>query len=163
MNDSRRCKAKCKASGSQCKKSAILGGNVCQKHGGGSPQVKAKAAERLADLIDPDRALREAARLAYSDLGEVLNDEGNLRPIKEWPEDLRRAVSGFEVVRRNVDSGDGHTDDVIKVKLWDKSKNLEMLFKHLGLLVDKVEMKIEGDIEARLQEARKRAASGKRG
>jgi len=45
-------------------------------HGGKAPQVKRKAEERLADLIDPGRVLREAARLAYSDVRELFDEHG---------------------------------------------------------------------------------------
>ena len=79
-------------------------------------------------------AIREAARLAYSDIRELFDDRGRLKPMKDWPEGLAAAVGSVEVVRRNIDSGDGHQDDVIKIKLWDKSRSLEILFKHLGLL-----------------------------
>jgi len=112
--------------------------------------VKRKAAERLADLIDPDRALREAARLAYSDVRDLYDDAGKLKPMKDWPDDLAAAVGGVEFVRRNIEGGDGHSDDVIKVKVWDKPKALEMLFKHLGLLVEKVEH--SGGIELKWRE-----------
>ncbi len=44
------CKARSKRSGVQCKRSAIAGGTVCRMHGGGAPQVQAKAAERLKAL-----------------------------------------------------------------------------------------------------------------
>lgn len=39
--------------GSRCKRSAIPGGWVCRYHGGNAPQVRAKAAERLAALETP--------------------------------------------------------------------------------------------------------------
>jgi hypothetical protein len=137
--DARRCKARSSRSGKPCQQWAIHGGTVCQAHGGRAPQVKRKAAERLADLIDPDRALREAARLAYSDVRELFDERGGLKPVKDWPDDLAAAVASVEVVKRNVDSGDGKIDDVIKLRMWDKPKNIELLFKHLGLLVEKVE------------------------
>jgi len=118
----------------------IRGGFVCPKHGGGLPRVRAKANERLADLIDPGRALREAARLAYSDIRGLFDDKGQLKPMGAWPDGLAAAVASVEVVRRNVDSGDDHTDDVIKLKLWDKPKNLEMLFKHMNLFKEQIEL-----------------------
>ena len=126
-------KVKCKGNGGTCRRAAIKGGFVCIMHGGSAPQVKAAARERLADLIDPDRALREAARLAYADIRELYTAEGKLKPIKDWPDDLAASIGGVEFVRRNVEGGDGHQDDVIKVKAWDKPKALEMLFKHLDL------------------------------
>ena len=118
--------------GEPCGRAPIRGGFVCPRHGGGAPQVRRKANERLADLIDPDRALREAARLAYSDLGELIA-EGKVKSLEDWPPELRAAVSSFEVVKGNVDQGDGKSDTVVRVKLWDKPKALEMLFKHLDL------------------------------
>lgn len=113
------------------------GGRVCQKHGGMAPQVKRKAAERLADLIDPDRALREGVRLAYSDIRELFDVRGNLRPVKEWPAEVAAAIAGVEVVKRR---SEGETDTVTKVKVWDKPSVLGMLYKHLGLLKDRVEL-----------------------
>jgi hypothetical protein len=56
IDPSRRCTAHNKA-GNQCAVAAIKGGSVCRTHGGSAPQVKAKAAERLAILIDPSLPL----------------------------------------------------------------------------------------------------------
>ena len=151
-----RCKAK--SHHGPCKAFAIKGGMVCGMHGGRAPQVRRKAAERLADLIDPDRALREAARLAYSDIGALLDDHGNLRPIRAWPREIRAAVGQVEVVRRNVDSGDGHTDDVLKVRLWDKPRALELLAKHLGLLKERLEVDVSEGLVERLLAGRRRVA-----
>lgn len=102
--------------------------------------MRAKANERLADLIDPDRALREAARLAYSDVRQLFDSNGQLLPVHKWPDGLAAAIGGIEVVKRNVDSADGKTDDVIKVKVWDKGKALEMLFKHMNLFKEQIEL-----------------------
>jgi phage terminase small subunit len=52
---------------------------------------------------------------------------------------LRRAISGIEVLKRNVTAGDGQMDSVHKIRLWDKTKALDSLAKHLGLMVEKVE------------------------
>ena len=139
----RRCNAKAKSTGQPCKSKPILGGFVCRKHGGLAPQVKAKAAQRikdmLADAIDPDRALREAARVAYSNIQDLFDEHGQLRPMKDWPPDVAPVVASVKVARANLDKGDGKFDDVVEIKLWDKLKALEMLFKKLGLLMEKVE------------------------
>lgn len=47
-----KCSAVAKSSGNQCRRDAILGGTVCQVHGGAAPQVKRKAAERIAEARD---------------------------------------------------------------------------------------------------------------
>lgn len=136
MKPERQCTAKTKRG--RCRKAAIKGGMVCPTHGGSAPQVQRKAAERLADLIDPDRALREAATLAYSDVRQLFDEHGNLKPMKDWPDSIAPAVASVEIVKKNLAAGDGMTDTVHKLRLWDKPKNLEMLFKHLGLLIERL-------------------------
>ena len=106
---------------------------MCASHGGQAPQVKAAAKERLADLIDPDRALRTAAALAYSDVTELYTDDYKLKPLRDWPEHLRQAVKRFDPILANADPGDGASDRVLRMEFWDKPKALEMLFKNLGL------------------------------
>lgn len=133
----RTCKARTKRGA--CRKAPILGGTVCATHGGKAPQVKAKAAERLADLIDPDRALRTAASLAYADITAIYDDNYKIKPLREWPLELRQAIKRIEPRMANIDPGDGAADAVLRLELHDKIKPLEMLFKHLGLLTERVE------------------------
>lgn len=146
----RRCSARSKTTGKTCTRPAIRGGMVCRYHGGAAPQVQAKARERLADLIDPDRVLREAARLAFSDIRELFDEGGNLKPVTDWPEHLAAAVASVEVMKRNLGAGDGKQEDVVKVRVWDKPKNIELLMKHLGLLKEQVAH--TGEIAIRWQE-----------
>lgn len=132
-------------------------------HGGAIPAVKAKALKRyndaIADMIDPDRAIREAARLAYSSIGDLITPEGHIKPPKDWPEWAMAAVSSYktEVKRGNIDKGDGAYDDIVKteLKLWDKPRNVELLFKHLGMLIERSEVTIK-NLDGRLREARRR-------
>lgn len=46
------CTARAKSTGERCRCSAIRGGTVCHKHGGGAPQVRAKARQRIAEARD---------------------------------------------------------------------------------------------------------------
>lgn len=143
MNDARRCKAHTKRG--PCKRAAILGGRVCRTHGGAAPQVKAAAKERIADLIDPDRMLREAAALATSDLLDYYDDDWNLKPKSEWTPKMRAAAKQVEPVMRDITPGErGPQEMVRKLVLHDKSKNVELLFKHFGMLEKK--MAVEGHI-----------------
>jgi phage terminase small subunit len=140
----------------------MIGGPVCMMHGGKAPQVKRKAAQRIADMlaeaIDPNRVLREAGRLAYSDIRQLFDGEGNFLPINQWPDDIARAVSSVEVVKKNVTTGDGKVDDVLKVRLWDKAGRLQDLMKHHGQLTEKLEVKLTGAVVERLNAGRQRVA-----
>lgn len=144
-----RCKAKSKHSGKQCKKPPIRGAAVCRAHGGAAPQVRRKADERIREyverMVDPDRLLREAARLAYVDVTAAYDEQGNLIPMSKWPDELKAAAKNIETVRRNIDHADGQTDQVLKVVVHDKLKALEMLFKNKGLLEDK--LNVDGKLE----------------
>jgi hypothetical protein len=46
------CTARSKGTGKRCRKAAMLGGNVCQTHGGAAPQTRAKAQRRLQQAAD---------------------------------------------------------------------------------------------------------------
>lgn len=127
-------------------------------HGGAAPQVKRAAAQRLADLIDPDRALRELASLAYSDIRDIFDADGNLLPIQQLPAHVAAAISSIEVVIKNAAAGDGHTDRVHKIRLWDKPKMLATLLQHLGLLKETIEVSLVTERVRLLEAGRARIA-----
>lgn len=112
--------------------------------------IKANVVQKIQVLMDErskrtainaDTILRELLRLATVDVTEAFDDMGQLKPISEIPEDVRRAIAGLEV--HELFDGQGDQKSVIglakKVKFWDKPKALELLAKHLKLLTDKVE------------------------
>ena len=70
----------------------------------------------------------------------MLDEENQVRPLREWPEALQRSVASVEVVVKNAEAGDGHTDRMLKVCFWDKTKALEMLMRRAGLFQDKVKI-----------------------
>lgn len=125
--------------------------------------MKRKAAERLADLIDPDRLLRELASLAYLNPKDLYDERGKLLPIRDLPDHVAAAVAGLEVVRGNVDKGDGQFDDVLKIKHWDKTRALDMLMRHLALYKDALDVNVKGSAEilARLVAGRARVAKSR--
>ena len=61
LDHPRKCQAR-QQDGKPCRRYAIRGGSVCRVHGGGSPQVVAKARERLA--LAADRMARELLGIA---------------------------------------------------------------------------------------------------
>jgi hypothetical protein len=167
----RRCKAVSSRTGQPCRRTPIAGGFVCIMHGGSAGQVKRKARERLRDMLgealDPNNSLREAGRLAYSDIRELFNAEGKLiSNPKEWPDNVARAVASIEQdeITGNVDKGDGKRDRIIrtKVRLWDKPGSLENLMKTHGQLAEKQDININVHLTTQLQDARRRFSEHQR-
>lgn len=91
-----------------------------------------------ADLT-ASRVLEEMRRLSFLDLRSLFDDHGNIKPIHELTPEQGACLASVEVVKKNLAAGDGQTDTVHKLKVWDKVRSLEMLAKHFGLLVDKME------------------------
>lgn len=154
-----RCSAHGKKSKLQCRQNAILGGVVCRMHGGGAPQVRAAANRRLELAhITPERTLLEIARIAYSDIASFFNADNTLKKPSELDEDQRATLASFEAAVQNIAPGDGKQDLIHKFKAWDKTKALEMLAKHFGMLVDKIEHSgsVSFEIRQRLQAAQLR-------
>lgn len=98
---------------------------------------KAKQLER-ADLT-ATRVLEELRRLAFSDVRQLFDNDGNLKPLHTLSAEDSACIAGLEVIIKNAEAGDGKTDKVHKIKIWDKTKTLDSLAKHFGLLTEKVE------------------------
>lgn len=111
--------------------------------------IDAALAARAARVeVKSDDVLRELLRLAMVDVTEAFDDAGKLRPLKDMPADLRRAIASIEVESqasgelRELDDGaqvQGDAVTVTKLRFWDKVKGLELLGKHLKLFTDRVE------------------------
>jgi transposase len=71
--------------------------------------------------LDSEKVIREEMRLAFSDLGDLYDEDGKLRPVKDIPKDARRALK--EV--RSTPAG-------TEYKLHDKKAALGNLHKFLG-------------------------------
>jgi len=97
----------------------------------------------------------EIARIAFTDRTSMWRD-GRLLSVDEWPPDAAALVEGFEVIIKNAQAGDGHTDTVHKVHLAKKLGALEMLAKHFGLVTEKVEVSGEVTLAQRIAAARQR-------
>lgn len=117
---------------------------------------KAIAARSERTGIDADTVLREILRIARADIGQAFDENGCLLPIHLIPDDVRRSIAGIDLAelgfsqtttleQEAVDAGVMPTTAtriyarVRKVRFWDKTRALELLMRHLGLLRDKVE------------------------
>jgi len=92
---------------------------------------RAKTAAKLE--VTKEKLLRRLLDISDLDLADLLTDKGSLRPVKDWPEALRRSVQGLEVVEQGGDDN----GLVYKVKLGDRGQNLERVAKMLGFIVER--------------------------
>ena len=89
---------------------------------------------KLKYQIDNDRVMRELVRLAFSDIGELFDDNGNLISPKHLPEDTRRALTSFDVITSTRGSGENAVVEFThKFKMADKLAALEKIAKILGM------------------------------
>jgi len=110
------------------------------------PQIQEAIEARRKELreetqISQARVLQEEARLAFVDVGFLFDDDGELLPIHEIPEDARRAIAGIEITDRVV-LGENRKDTRIRdvkrrYKMSDKGQALGRISKHLGLYAAK--------------------------
>lgn len=77
------------------------------------------------------------------DIRQLLNDKGNFKPLHELTEEEAWCIAGAEVIVKNAEAGDGHTDKVLKLKFIDRRGYVELAAKHQGMLAEKVEIDAE--------------------
>jgi len=127
-------------------------------------KINARIAELKSEqfkrtMLSADRILEEIARLAMVDIGQAFDDMGQLKPLSEIPEDVRRAMAGVEV--NELFDGQGDQKSVIglakRVKFYDKTKALELLGKHKKLFTDVIEVDVTDKLAESIMAARKRA------
>lgn len=120
--------------------------------------------------ISADEVLLAIKKLAFFNLSDLFDENGDLKPMSEIPEEARGAINGVEVFVECSDeeNEDGETVTKItgrtkKVKLSERIKALELLGRHLKLFTDKFEhdtnplaAKTMAELLARRNELRKR-------
>lgn len=81
--------------------------------------------------------IRELYLIGTSNVAECFEKDGplkgQLKDLHDMPVHVQRAISGFEV--ETPISRPGYR--VTKVKLWEKTKSLELLGKYLAMWIDK--------------------------
>lgn len=97
--------------------------------------------EQAADVaqtqfnVDAQYVLGRLVEIDQMDLLDILNDDGSLKRIKDWPKVWRNFVSGVDLAEMFQGRGDERSMIGIlkKIKWPDKVKNLELLGKHIAV------------------------------
>lgn len=82
--------------------------------------------------LSPDKVLKEWAAIGFSDIRQLLNENGGLLPVSQWPDSVSAAVAAVKI-RQEPTQGDDPPADIIELKLWPKTNALDALSKNLGL------------------------------
>jgi hypothetical protein len=131
-----------------------------RKRGGKSVGTLAKeAAIAYNAKLTAEATIEQIRRGMMFDVRRLF-DKGRFRSIHELSEEEAACIAGFEVVKRNITAGDGKVDTVLKIKLIDRSKYVEMAAKHHRLLADVVELPGLDRLADKIARARQRAAKG---
>ena len=110
------CTARSKNSGEQCRRWAIVGGNVCIMHGGRAPQVRAAAQLRILGMVSP--ALHALSKLIES----ADSDSVKLSAVKDVLD--RAGLAAAHLSKVEVTGKDGENlFPVEAVEAYLKSRN----------------------------------------
>lgn len=103
------------------------------------PEIRAAIDAGLNDLaarvgVSAEMVLRERKRIAFFDPRQILDSEGNPKPLQELHADTAAAIAGLEVVQMTGgEATPGVISYVKKYKLAAKDTSLAALEKYLGL------------------------------
>lgn len=93
-------------------------------------------AQSARTLITVDRILQEVYRGAVYNVAHAFDKDGNCLPLKDMPEDLQRAIEGFEVEEVRGRPG----TFITKYKFSKKAVAQQMLLERLENLVKRFEL-----------------------
>lgn len=108
--------------------------------------LQTKRASKLE--LKAEHVIEELRRLAYSNLHDYIRIDGNGQAdidLSKLTRDQAAAISEI-TVDTTGGTGDGERRKVLrtKIKLVDKTKNLELLARHLGMLNERLQMQLSG-------------------
>ncbi len=105
--------------------------------------AKPNISERIAILkgerseatkTDAEYVLRRLREIDELDVIDIINDDMNgFRPLKEWPKVWRISISGIDM-KTILEGGDKPVEALVqKIKWPDKTKNLELIGRHVDV------------------------------
>ncbi|HCA7297211.1 TPA: terminase small subunit [Escherichia coli] len=124
--------------------------------------------KRIAELMEErnkrlrvsaDYVLLRLVEIDQMDVLDILNDDGSLKPISQWPKIWRTTLSGFDLSSTIINMNEDAIENILKKIKWpDKVKNLELIGKHVDVMAFKERLEFSGSITIadRMAAARKR-------
>ncbi|EAA0502974.1 terminase small subunit [Salmonella enterica subsp. enterica serovar Anatum] len=124
--------------------------------------------KRIAELMEErnkrlrvsaDYVLLRLVEIDQMDVIDILNDDGTLKPIREWPKIWRTTLSGFDLSSTIMNMDEDSIETILKKIKWpDKVKNLELIGKHVDVNAFKERLEVSGTVTIadRMAKARRR-------
>lgn len=124
--------------------------------------------KRIAELMEErnkrlrvsaDYVLMRLVEIDQMDVLDILNDDGTLKPIREWPKIWRTTLSGFDLSSTIMNMDEASIETILKKIKWpDKVKNLEIIGKHVDVMAfkERLDVNVNVTIADRMAAARKR-------
>lgn len=122
--------------------------------------------KRIAELMEErnkrlrvsaDYVLLRLVEIDQMDVLDILNDDGSLKPISQWPKIWRTTLSGFDLSSTIINMNEDAIENILKKIKWpDKVKNLELIGKHVDVMAFKERLEVSVTIADRMAAARKR-------
>lgn len=124
-----------------------------------SAAIHAALAERSKRVeVDADYVLKRLAEIDKMDAADILNDDGSIKSVQDWPPIWRQMISGLEMTELFEGRGDQREMVGIlkKIKWPDKVKNLELIGRHVGVQAFKDRVEHSGSIKGMAERMRRR-------
>ena len=106
-----------------------------------NPKIKAAIQKEFAKRLErielsQDRVVQELALLAFSDILDYEVNEATGRLIPLTNRRASRAVQSVKIKRRTWTDKDGNPESEVttEIKLWDKTRAIELLMRHMGMM-----------------------------
>ncbi|HBR2808027.1 TPA: terminase small subunit [Klebsiella pneumoniae] len=126
--------------------------------------------KRIADLMEErnkrlrvsaDYVLLRLVEMVQMDVSDILDDDGGIKPVSQWPKVWRTSLSAMDINRIRMAGKDGEDDiesTLQKVKWPDKVKLLELIGKHVDVMAfkERMEVNVNVTIADRMAAARRR-------
>ncbi|WP_407204591.1 terminase small subunit [Citrobacter freundii] len=124
--------------------------------------------KRIAELMEErnkrlrvsaDYVLLRLVEIDQMDVIDILNDDGTLKPIRQWPKIWRTTLSGFDLSSTIMNMDEKSIETILKKIKWpDKVKNLELIGKHVDVNAFKERLEVSGTVTIadRMAKARRR-------
>lgn len=124
--------------------------------------------KRIAELMEErnkrlrvsaDYVLLRLVEIDQMDVLDILNDDGGLKPISQWPKIWRTTLSGLDISTTITNFDETTLENMLKKIKWpDKVKNLELIGKHVDVMAfkERLDVNVNVTIADRMAAARKR-------